>query len=664
MNEIHSSQRQHQHYARPYNNNNTRPNDVNISFPPSSYSNTNNNNTHNNNNPSIRFGPRSESRNQNHAPSSPPPEQQPPSSSSSFSRVGMYDHDTNKRRLETLAIIDNAEFGWFHVRACMVAGVGFFTDAYDLFAINLVSPMLGFIYYSHLGNAVPADIDLALKVAASIGTFFGQIGFGHLADRLGRKRMYGVELMIIIVATFGQALCGNGPSLSLPAGIIIWRFILGVGVGGDYPLSAVITSEFATTHRRGAMMAAVFAMQGFGYLCTGIVAILLLLIFRPMIEQDPKNLDYVWRLLIGLGCVPALVAVYFRMTIPETPRFVLDVEHNLIKAENDVAMVFKTRNALQSDRDTYAERDVQFQMVNPRKNSMGGNTGYTPNNNNNNNNNSNNFVSSRTTKTNFYGQPVETLDGPKVSFKDFYAHFSQWENFKVLMGTSMTWFALDVAFYGIGLNNTFILSTIHFGSISGNPWHTMWNATVGQVIIVLLGAIPGYWVTVFTIERLGRIRIQVIGFVMSCILFCVLGFAFNPIKNLSPALFVCLFAITQFFQNFGPNSTTFIIPGEVFPTRYRSTGHGISAGMGKLGAIVAQVGFSSLKDIGGKNEFIPQLLQIFALFMFIGLLFTYFVPETKGKTLEELSGEQDYATRQLQRNHTPAHPLYEEKDDD
>ncbi|KAG0206254.1 Inorganic phosphate transporter pho84 [Mortierella sp. NVP41] len=580
--------------------------------------------------------------------------------SSDFSRGGLYD-DPRNRRLDTLAKIDNADFGWFHVRACMVAGVGFFTDAYDLFAINLVSPMLGFVYYAADDNAVPAEIDLGLKIAASIGTFIGQIGFGYLADRLGRKRMYGVELVIIIVATFGQALCGNSYGLSLPWAIMIWRFILGIGVGGDYPLSAVITSEFATTNRRGAMMAAVFAMQGFGYLTTAIVAIFLLLGFKSMIVADPRNLDYVWRLLIGLGCVPALVAVYFRMTIPETPRYVLDVENNLHKAERDVNSVIPSRNALQSDRDEVDARNSQSR-VHPRRNNAldGGDDSYIgPG------YQKGGYAHSGTGAGGY--NSLFSRDDERVqqhgTFRDFCQYFSRWETFKVLLGTSMTWFALDVAFYGIGLNNTFILSTIHFSTVTGDAYETMWNATVGQAIIVLLGAIPGYWFTVLLIEKMGRIKIQVLGFVMSCILFCILGFAYFPIHNQSPVLFVFLFALTQFFQNFGPNATTFIIPGEVFPTRFRSTGHGISAGMGKLGAIVAQIGFSSLKDKGGKNMGIPQLLQIFALFMFIGLLFTYFVPETKGKTLEELCGDEDYASRQLDRERYRQNAL-QEKDDD
>ncbi|KAK3808096.1 MAG: phosphate transporter [Linnemannia elongata] len=480
--------------------------------------------------------------------------------------------------------------------------------------------------------------------------------------------MYGVELVIIIVATFGQALCGNAYGLSLPWAIMVWRFILGIGVGGDYPLSAVITSEFATTNRRGAMMAAVFAMQGFGYLTTAIVAIFLLLGFKEMIVADPRNLDYVWRLLIGLGCVPALVAVYFRMTIPETPRYVLDVENNLFKAENDVNRVIPTtRNALQSDRDEVDARATNTR-VHPRRNNNalgGGDDGPMGQ-------SSGGYQKKNSTSASAAGgynslfsasSKENTATHNGGTFREFVRYFSRWETFKVLLGTSMTWFALDVAFYGIGLNNTFILSSIHFSPITGNAYETIWNATVGQAIIVLLGAVPGYWFTVFLIERLGRIKIQVMGFVMSCILFCILGFAYGPIHNQSPVLFIFLFALTQFFQNFGPNATTFIIPGEVFPTRYRSTGHGISAGMGKLGAIVAQIGFSSLKDRGGKNAGIPQLLQIFALFMFIGLLFTYLVPETKGKTLEELCGDEDYTSRQLDRERYRQNALAEKDED-
>jgi len=154
-----------------------------------------------------------------------------------------------------------------------------------------------------------------------------------------------------------------------------------------------------------------------------------------------------------------------------------------------------------------------------------------------------------------------------------------------------------------------------------------------------MGTIPGYWFTVFFVDSLGRKFIQLQGFAMLTILFFIIGFGYKEIIAESIVLFIILYCLSQFFQNFGPNATTFIIPGEVFPTRYRSTGHGISAATGKLGAIISQVGFLKLKDIGGNNQFVNHLFKIFGLFTFIGFLFTFLIPETKGLSLEELSNE-------------------------
>src|SRR5271170_1691588 len=76
--------------------------------------------------------------------------------------------------------------------------------------------------------------------------------------------MYGVSLMIMIFTTLSTALTGSGPATSAVGVIIFWRCLLGIGLGGDYPMSAVITAEFASTKYRGRMMAAVFSMQGVG----------------------------------------------------------------------------------------------------------------------------------------------------------------------------------------------------------------------------------------------------------------------------------------------------------------------------------------------------------------------------------------------------------------
>lgn len=166
------------------------------------------------------------------------------------------------------------------------------------------------------------------------------------------------------------------------------------------------------------------------------------------------------------------------------------------------------------------------------------------------------------------------------------------------------------------------------------------------MIIVLAGAVPGYWVTVATVDTVGRKPIQFMGFGILTILFAVMGFMYFRI---SPNGLLAIYVLAQFFFNFGPNATTFIVPGEVFPTRYRSTSHGISAAMGKIGSIIGQGAIAPLRTRGAvpggnPNPWMDHVLEIYALFMLLGVGTTFLIPETKRKTLEELCGEDDYAT--------------------
>jgi MFS transporter, PHS family, inorganic phosphate transporter len=159
--------------------------------------------------------------------------------------------------------------------------------------------------------------------------------------------------------------------------------------------------------------------------------------------------------------------------------------------------------------------------------------------------------------------------------------------------------------------------------------------------------------TVGTVDIIGRKPIQLAGFIILTLLFCIMGFAFH---HLSTSGLFALYVIAQFFFNFGPNATTFILPGECFPTRYRSSAHGISAGAGKLGAIIAQVAISTLRTNGGAtpdnpNPWLDHTIQIFALFMLFGCLSTLLVPETARKTLEEISGEEPAAVDALESMH-------------
>jgi MFS family permease len=114
-----------------------------------------------------------------------------------------------------------------------------------IFAINLTTAMLGLVYWQHShSGTMPTNSETAIKVATSAGTVIGQIVFGYAADWLGRKKMYGIELIIILAATLAQSLTASSTALSLVGVMVFWRFMMGIGIGGDYPLSAVITSEY------------------------------------------------------------------------------------------------------------------------------------------------------------------------------------------------------------------------------------------------------------------------------------------------------------------------------------------------------------------------------------------------------------------------------------
>jgi len=195
----------------------------------------------------------------------------------------------------------------------------------------------------------------------------------------------------------------------------------------------------------------------------------------------------------------------------------------------------------------------------------------------------------------------------------------------------------DLAFYGLGLNNSIVLSAT--GYVNGETlYHKLYNNAVGLIILSVAGSLPGYWTAIFTIDTIGRKPLQVGGFLILTILFCILGFAYH---HLNSGSMFALYIIAQFFFNLGPNTTTFIVPGECFPTRYRATGHGLSAAAGKIGAIIAQIISLPLmtKRDGDGGARLDTLLQIFALFMLCGLFTSFLIPETKGLTLEELAGE-------------------------
>ena len=362
-------------------------------------------------------------------------------------------------------------------------------------------------------------------------------------------------------------------------------------------------------------MAAVFSMQGGGQFAAALVALLTTVGFRKSfsaasdasacIGDCQLAANQAWRIVIGVGTFPALFALYYRITVPETPRFTFDVAQDIEQADADI------------------------------KAYIDGKPGGIPN-------------ALQRGQTNIVSNPPFTQ--PRASWSDFYSYFGQKRNGTALFATMASWFLIDFAFYGLGLNNATVLAVIGYSSGS-NVYQILYNSAVGNLILVCAGAIPGYWLSVMTVDYLGRRPIQIGGFTVLTVIFCIIGFAYNSLSK--PSLLV-LYIIAQFFFNFGPNTTTFIIPGECFPTRYRSTGHGLSAASGKLGATIAQIIAQPLLGIGAPahctgsacSPWLNHLMEVFACFMLCGIIVSFFVPETKRQTLEVLAGEEPFGAKE------------------
>lgn len=597
--------------------------------------------------------------------------------------------DRRKYMLSRLEDAELAEWSWIVV----VAGVGFFCDAYAIFSINFVIVILGIIYYQSNGGTMLHSHETAIGVVTFGGSIIGQIGFGFAADIWGRRKMYGTELIITIGATIGVVMSstGNNNSMSLIVWLLFWRFALGIGIGTDYPLSAVICSEFAPTRLRGRMLTMVFMCQPLGQLAATLVTLIAVVNQRDGISSDSmrdkcdttcmKTLDQIWRWIIGVGIIPAVIALWFRLTIIESPRYTADVGRDSRKAASELdrylieqaqtaALSTTSVNLQPENQETYpasrrssgaisvAEsmptahpplgRDISQSSIPLEETRVG--EPYL------------HKLPSGAVSEYGSGNPAESEAGiqdfesddlpPEPSWKDFKQYFWHDGNLRTLLATSFCWFCLDLPFYGLGINSPRIIRAIWYGqkATENPPLYPYLVDTVWQTLVVVsLGSITGCLITLVAINKLGRRNIQVIGFFWLFILFVVVGGSFNHLYNNGGAsATIVLYILCQIFFNFGPNVTTYILPAELFPTRYRGLCHGISAASGKLGSVIAQLFLAFVQyphDIN-YNQVMQKWFQysilIFSIFMLLGLITTVlWIPpqeysaDGKVKTLEQ-----------------------------
>jgi MFS family permease len=320
---------------------------------------------------------------------------------------------------------------------------------------------------------------------------------------------------------------------------------LGFGIGGDYPVSATIMSEYANKSNRGRMVSLVFAMQGAGLIFGPLLAIALL--------STGISHDLVWRLLLGFGAIPALSVFYLRRQLNETPRFQL--------------AQMEAKDADKKAKDEGKQTGMRGVLANRR--------------------------------------------------------LLRW-----LIGASIAWFLFDLVYYGNTISSPIIVKLVA-------PHATLITQTSYILAIFAVAALPAYFLAAWTIDRIGQAhadrRLRAHRRVL-------LRSVADPFGDDHGGSLPHTFGATYFFSEFGPNTTTFVYPAEIFPVRVRTSSHGIAAASGKIGAFVGtyaltsllpRIGFADTSAIVGFVALIGAVVTITTL------------PEPKGQSLEELTEESE-----------------------
>jgi PHS family inorganic phosphate transporter-like MFS transporter len=454
---------------------------------------------------------------------------------------------------DVLRRLDASAITRLHWKIMFISGMGFFTDAYDLFIIGVVMSLLKEEW------SISATAEGLVTSTALLAAAVGALLFGRVADMLGRKRIYGYEVLVLAAGAVASAMSPNIWWL------ILFRIVLGVGIGGDYPVSSTNMSEYAGKASRGLLVGLVFAMQAAGLIVGPLLA-------AGLLVTDLSH-DVIWRLLLAFGCVPALAVFYMRRQMAETPRFLLATGQHDEFHESAAMVLGVSRN-----------RDADG-----RRKTRGG------------------------------GSHKEAF------WKGFAVLVSNRVFVVRLIGASLSWFLMDFAYYGNTVSSPLVLAVI-------TPDDGILAHTLIQLGAFVIAAAPGYLIAAAMMDRMGRKSIQILGFAMMAITFAVIALIPDVTKFVIP--FLLVYGISYFFTEFGPNSTTFVYPAEIFPIKGRTSGHGIASAAGKLGGFIGVFLFPILLKWHGllAAESAAAIVSVLGIVVTLTML-----PETKGVSLEELN---------------------------
>ena len=439
-----------------------------------------------------------------------------------------------------------------------LSAAGVFLDGYDLFIISVVLIYVNSQNWVATGTAAGAIQTGLIQSSALMGMFVGALFLGRFADRVGRRTLYIIDLIFFVFFGFLTALATNANQL------IIFRFLLGIGIGADYPISSTYVAEFSPKHLRGKLITTTFMFWGIG----SIVAAVIGFTFGRFEYFNIFGMQVAsWRIMLASGVVPAILVLFLRHSMPESPRWLL--------ANNQTE---KAKNVIEEIKQKYnLDYSKELSSVEPERRGK-----------------------------------ISELFGSAYR--------------KRTMFSWIPWFFMDYGVYGVGISIPLILVSVGF---KGTTILDKVDAILGTIIIDVF-ILVGFIVAIFIIEKIGRLKLQEIGFLGMAV--GALIFAFSYGYGIYLVLATLIFY--EFFENMGPNVTTWIVPTEIFPTRLRATAQGTSSAFSRIGAVLGTFTFPLLEHFYGWKV---TFLVVFVFMVGGGLSSWLFGTEAASLSLEESS---------------------------
>lgn len=188
-----------------------------------------------------------------------------------------------------------------HIGIVAMVLFGVFFDAIEQNTVGIAGPLLRDDW--GIGGT---EIGL-LNTATFTATALGRLAAGAIMDRIGRRTLLGVNLLVFAV---GSLLCALAPNYTV---LVIARFIVGLGLGGEIATAVIMMSEFFAAKHRGTAVGLInVAAAGLGNMLAPLFGVIVFAVFSG---------DNAWRWLFGILVLPALVVVFYRRSLPETPRY-------------------------------------------------------------------------------------------------------------------------------------------------------------------------------------------------------------------------------------------------------------------------------------------------------------------------------------------------------